>query len=377
MTETIVNHTISFGGYSSNMKSCPYCSGTVQNCLCDLFKRINDGRLQYNAALKESILKIISNRSMEPSQNKASIIVLQEFQLETESCASSTTAVNSPDLVSKERGELPVEVVGETSNVVEILAEPADVQNEEISAESGISAAVPKGKKGKVKSKTVSKGWCERLLGDYCPVWLRKIKVIDYNSVEYRRVQTALAVSKHMEQDGKFIQKLVYRPDNRRVRWYLRPFNIQRDNSYSAICEMASNSRKPRRPYHSGIQQAPRKHLVRQWLNWRWEWETIIDFIYEDFGYIEGENNMDLLEGVHREEMTPRAIKEYSVEKPELQGYLNPEYANDTTIEDYGRFNSRGSSLIEEVFGGLIAICNGEHTQLVSHIKNLRRYASV
>lgn len=377
MTETIVNHTISFGGYSSNRKSCPYCSDTVQNCLCDLFKRINDGRLQYNAALRDSVLKIISNRSIEPSQNKASVIILQDFQLETESCASSTTAVNSPDLVSKEREEFPAEILGETFNTGGILTEPANIQNEEISVELGIPATVPKGNGGKVKCRTVSKGWCERLFGDYCPVWLRKIKVIDYSSEEYRKTQTTLAVGKHIEQDGKFIQKLVYRPDNRRVRWYLRPFNIQRDYSYSAICEMASNSTRPRKPYHSGIQRAPRKHLIRRWLNWRWEWETIIDFIYEDFGYIEGENNMDLLEGVHRDEVIPQIIEDYSVKKPELQSYLSSEYTNDTVTEDYGRFNSRGSSLIEEVFGGLIAVCNGEHTQLVSRIKNLRRYASV
>ncbi|CCF57307.1 hypothetical protein KAFR_0C03150 [Kazachstania africana CBS 2517] len=196
----------------------------------------------------------------------------------------------------------------------------------------------------------------EKMFGEYCPIFLRTSKkYYNYDSIEHKRLQIELAVRKFLEQDGKFFPKRVYNPGNKEIHWLVRPFHWENEIQYDDIVSEAIDSDGEWKPRHSGIQIAPRKHFFRAWLNRKWEWDIVRDFIFQDLAPRPLNEETEIYHDAT--EHLPNRSQENDQHNKSINEMTESELLHILDAEDFGEFNSRNSSLIEDVFNSLISIC--------------------
>lgn len=259
---------------------CQYCYGAVEKCNCEIFKRINDGRIPYNTDIDEWIDQF----------NEKNTSIFDNLRYIIDKFCYKTL----PSLVVQRKIRRPQDFIIETpvhhSKFNNHFAETVVVDiNKDSGTRSRRNSDIYKTLLLNI-SQTINNiiktrnNLCEGLLGDYCPVHLRNTTIIDYDGCSYKKLQKALAKEKMLEQEGGTITKIVYNPTNKYIFWLFRPFNFDNDYSYSMFCEKALERRTPWIKYHQGCDRVQRKHFLRRWLNRKWQWETIIDYIFDELG---------------------------------------------------------------------------------------------
>ena len=261
-------------------EKCPYCDSCVNNCHCDIWKAINEGRIDFN----EDIAKILMG-PVAIKQKRFHIRSCFKKLLKFEKPPSFITHVSpqvraTNELVTSPQMSTDTQRVHESPNIKQ--------SQQYINIPKSLKYNILKGcivtklLKERIRSDRNRK--THSILGDYCPVHLRNEKYVDYEGEQYKVTQECLAQNKLLEQEGQEKPRYVHNPSNNHVFWLIRPFNFDKDYRYSMICEKALQHREPWTCYHKGIQCAPRKHILRRWLNRKWEWETIIDYIFRELG---------------------------------------------------------------------------------------------
>lgn len=258
--------------------SCKYCDGVVPNCHCEFFKRLNKANLPFTDTINNKLLEIeeCNGDGNGPITSKwltALKKIKSSFRHKWHNNFGNKAIPpnNSSDQYQSE-AQLTVRSLCPTIRSVPLENFSTRIYNNLI-----IFLILTNG-----LCKETSKNIFERLLGIYCPNSLRNTKFIDYDGTTYKKLQKSLAREKMLTQEEQKKRKLIYNPCNKHVFWALRPINFDREYSYLMFCNKALERQGPWKNYHSGVRKFPRRHLIRRWLNRKWEWETIIDYIFSE-----------------------------------------------------------------------------------------------
>lgn len=263
-------------------KRCQYCDGCIKDCHCEVFKGINDGLVMFDGDIDELIP---GDNRKGSGQSHGEVGWRRLFRRKT-LCNSRNDPVCETELTSTQV-TLPTRRSRAPQPSAGILLDRGQT-GEYFCIGNSFKYHTFKGylivKLLRERFISDRNRKVHSILGDYCPVRFRNEKYVDYEGEQYKVTQECLAQDKLLEQEGREKPKYVHNPSNGHVFWLIRPFNFDKDYRYSMFCEKALQRRDPWTCYHQGIQSAPRKHLLRKWLNRKWEWETIIDYIFKELG---------------------------------------------------------------------------------------------
>lgn len=146
---------------------------------------------------------------------------------------------------------------------------------------------VPKSEIIKIGRSTTRLNCFERAFGDYCPVFLRKQKTLNYETDNYKQFRRHIAYRRMLIQDREWKRRFVYNPTRRDLPWYRRIFHWELEDQVEDIIEFTSYVKplmpeyRPERP-RSGVQRVPKKHFFRRWRNKQWEMAVIREFVQDE-----------------------------------------------------------------------------------------------
>ncbi|KAG0658390.1 hypothetical protein C6P45_002201 [Maudiozyma exigua] len=257
--------------------SCKYCDGVVLNCHCEFFKTLNENNIPLAGGTKNKLLHFEKLGTYTDWFSTIKISEEQRFLKKSDNKRRNGTSgsKNGRKNQKKRHGVNELELT-HVSRYPQV-AVPLENVLTRLNNNMIVFLILTDGLLREVRNNVF-----ENLLGSYCPNRLRNRKFIDYNGTTYRKLQKSLAREKMLTQEEQQRQKLIYNPSNKHVFWALRPFNFDKEYSYLMFCNKALERKEPWRKYHDGLQKFPRRHLIRKWLNRKWEWETIIDYIFSE-----------------------------------------------------------------------------------------------
>lgn len=111
--------------------------------------------------------------------------------------------------------------------------------------------------------------WYVRVLHEYCPVRFRKNKRLNFDSHQFRAMQSKLTFEALVEQEvRRQDRKLIFRPNNYTNKSFIRRwFNFEEDKDILDSMDHFILCNEGLTPIFRGSRPAVRKHLFRRWLN--------------------------------------------------------------------------------------------------------------
>lgn len=111
--------------------------------------------------------------------------------------------------------------------------------------------------------------WYVRVLHEYCPVRFRKNKRLNFDSHQFRAMQSKLTFEALVEQEvRRQDRKLIFRPNKYTNKSFVRRwFNFEEDKDILDSMDHFILCNEGLTPIFRGSRPAVRKHLFRRWLN--------------------------------------------------------------------------------------------------------------
>ena len=334
---------------------CKYCDGVVPNCHCEFFKTLNGRNFPLTEDIKNKLAEIekfdtYCNRSLTSKWLKTLKKLKTLVKYRWHSNIGGNTNWNSK-IPGKNQNQVQLISMSFCPNISYIPPENFSTRfNNNIIVFLILTNGLFREARNNI---------FESLLGVYCPNRLRNTKFIDYEGTTYRKLQKSLAREKMLTQEEQERKKMVYNPCNKHVFWAIRPFNFDKEYSYLMFCNKALERQEPWRKYHSGVQKFPRRHIIRRWLNRKWEWETIIDYIFSE---LSAElNNIDTVRRAQPSIYVGAEVKN-------VDNITFSQVNNTAGNISLGNTLSTKADILQEAFEKLVYICN---TDIQSEIKPL------
>ncbi|SMN17664.1 similar to Kazachstania africana KAFR_0C03150 hypothetical protein [Maudiozyma saulgeensis] len=342
-----------------NTSECRYCDGIVLDCHCLFFKGLNDGSISFNEDVKRKLLQLESQIQNDSKSFRRLIRIKLKHLISSAKIKWEHIRDREPNNHNKMENKKFYRT-NKLSNCIFAESFPYESILTHCTNKLNLQLLITFSKYNTFIE--LRNDLIEKLFGSYCPVHFRNNKFIDYNGQSYRKLQKALARTKMLRQEEQLKEKRMYNPSNRHVPWIIRPFNFDREYSYSMFCNMALEHDDPWIRYHEGIKKVPRKHVIRRWQNKRWQWETIIDYIFNELS-----PHQYLLEDILHPEIHSELLNSMGTPGTEFQEQRNPRRE-----ENNEHTNPIDDGILEEAFQKLLYICN---TDIPKEAKTLNNFS--